>query len=91
MNAFAQASFFMVVAMLLGAFATFLNVVMAQCELTSQQVTAYIVGGALGGMVAAWGIGFTPDIRPSLVVLVMLSGYLGADVLHALACGRKPR
>ena len=47
-------------------------------------VTANIIGGCLGGLFAAVSIGHVAIYTRSTIALLILSGYVGGSVLHAI-------
>ena len=50
----------------------------------TKDVTANIIGGCLGGLFAAVSIGQVAIYTRSTIALLILSGYVGGSMLHAI-------
>ena len=57
----------------------------------TKDVTANLIGALLGGLFAAIGIGQATTYTTPTIALLILSGYVGGSVLHAILYNTQPR
>lgn len=75
--------------MVLGAMMSMLNVLYVQRELSTCEVTTYLIGGTFGGLLAA--ICILPDgpISRQSIALILLAGFFSGQTFASLLFGRR--
>ena len=75
--------------LLLGTLASLLNVLYVQRELTDFEVWAYLIGGAVGGLITAMCLQPVGAFSRQHVMLILFAGFFSAQTFAALLFGRR--
>lgn len=74
---------------LTGAFASGVNVLLHDGDMTSGECWTYMLGGAFGGVLAGSHLNPTA-LSPRDILLIALCGFAMAHVAHRLVTAKKP-
>lgn len=75
--------------LLLGALASLFNVLYAQRELSDFEVWAFLIGGAVGGLITAMCLQPVAAFDRQDVLLILLAGFFSAQTFATLLFGRR--
>lgn len=75
--------------LVLGALVSLLNVLYVRRELSTFEVTTYLIGGTVGGLLAAMCILPDGSISRQSIALILLAGFFSAQTFASLLFWRR--